>query len=160
MRQFTLRRLFERSHAKPAETRYPLDWFRVKIAVVAGGAALLLAALVITVMAVWPHPQGATPLKAAIIDQLALTDPNPAFVKEATRELEDAGYRVDYVPPEAVTVDFYRALPKKGYHLIILRSHSSSARSQRVPVAVGGVTPFLADVIVSVCLNPGTGSST
>jgi len=63
--------------------------------------------------------------RAAIVDHLALTQPNPTFTKTATELLEQAGYAVDYYPGEEVTVDFYRHLPGRGYRLLILRNHSS-----------------------------------
>ncbi len=64
---------------------------------------------------------------AAIVDQLGFTAPAPAFVAEATRALEQAGYTVDYFPSEQVTVDFYRELPARGYGLVIVRAHSGFA---------------------------------
>ena len=66
--------------------------------------------------------------RAAIIDQLTLTQPNPAFADDTTRLLEDAGYSVDYFPGEQVTVDFYRDLPKRNYDLIIFRAHSARVK--------------------------------
>jgi hypothetical protein len=65
------------------------------------------------------------PPKAAIVDQLALTFPSPAFVQDATSMLEGAGYAVDYYPGEEVTVKFYRDLPSHDYDLIIFRVHSA-----------------------------------
>ncbi len=64
------------------------------------------------------------PPRAVIVDQLALTQPNPDFAEAATKTLEQAGYTVDYYPGEEVTVDFYRSLPTLGYDLVILRAHS------------------------------------
>jgi hypothetical protein len=64
-------------------------------------------------------------LRAAIVDQLALTEPNPAFSEEATRMLQGAGYTVDYYPAEQVTVDFYRDLPTHKYDLLVLRAHTA-----------------------------------
>ena len=75
----------------------------------------------------------AGPKTAAIVDQLALTQPNPAFAEAATSTLEQAGYVVDYYPGEQVTVDFYRSLPAKPYDLIILRVHSGLARDEGEP---------------------------
>jgi uncharacterized membrane protein len=69
--------------------------------------------------------RGPTGPKAAIVDQLSLTEPNPAFAEETTAVLRDAGYDVDYYPGEKVTVDFYRNLPSHGYDLIVLRNHSA-----------------------------------
>jgi hypothetical protein len=63
--------------------------------------------------------------KAAIVDQLSLTHPNPDFVQEAAETLEEAGYRVDYYPGESVTVDFFRRLPALGYKVLIFREHSA-----------------------------------
>jgi hypothetical protein len=81
---------------------------------------------VIALVALWPAV-GEDDLNVVIVDQLATTDPNPAFVSDATTELELAGYEVDYVPADDVTVDFYRNLGNHGYELIILRSHSSGS---------------------------------
>lgn len=67
-------------------------------------------------------------LTAAIIDQLALTYPNPDFTDEASQLLSDAGYAVDYVPGEDVTVDFYRELPERDYDMIVLRIHAAQVR--------------------------------
>ncbi|MGD0764745.1 MAG: hypothetical protein ABR978_00350 [Dehalococcoidia bacterium] len=64
-------------------------------------------------------------MKAAIVDQLALSEPNPAFVQSATQVLQAAGYTVDYYPPEQVTVDFYRNLPAQKYGLILFRVHTA-----------------------------------
>lgn len=63
--------------------------------------------------------------KAAIVDHLSTSWPNPAFVEESTNILRGAGYRVDYYKGEDVTVELYRSLPSLGYKLIILRVHSA-----------------------------------
>ena len=70
------------------------------------------------------HPDTGSP-KAAIVDHLSLTAPNPNFKEEATNILEQAGYAVEYYPGEEVKVDFYRNLPTHDYDLIILRVHSA-----------------------------------
>jgi hypothetical protein len=62
--------------------------------------------------------------KAAIVDEESLTDPNPAFVQNATTTLQDGGFSVDYVEGADVTVDFYKNLPTDNYGIIILRVHS------------------------------------
>jgi hypothetical protein len=67
----------------------------------------------------------AVSFKAAIIDQLSGTFPNPSFNDNAKTILVKAGYRVDYYSPEQVTVDFFRSLPSKGYGLVIIRAHST-----------------------------------
>jgi hypothetical protein len=70
---------------------------------------------------------GAGP-RAAIVDHLSLTQPNPAFAETTTELLRQAGYTVDYYPGEQVTVEFYRQLPTLGHELLILRVHSALGR--------------------------------
>ncbi len=77
--------------------------------------------------------QSAGPKTAVIVDQLSLTQPNPAFAETATSILEEAGYVVDYYPGEEVTVEFYRDLPTHGYDLLLLRAHSGLARDYGEP---------------------------
>ena len=60
---------------------------------------------------------------AAIVDQLDLTHPNPAFAQVATAILEQAGYTVAYFSGQQITVDFFRNLPGDHYDLIVLRVH-------------------------------------
>lgn len=62
--------------------------------------------------------------RAVIVDQLSLTNPNPDFISEARGTLAAAGYTVDYVSGENVTVDIYRSLPDRGYDLVLLRVHA------------------------------------
>ena len=69
------------------------------------------------------EPDG--PLRAAIVDQLDLTFPNQLFREEATATLEAAGYEVEYIPGELVTVDYYRELATHDYDLIVLRIHAA-----------------------------------
>lgn len=63
-------------------------------------------------------------LKAAIIDQLYVLDPNQDFIHQATSELEDYGFKVDVYHGEEVTVDLYSQLPANGYKLIVFRAHA------------------------------------
>jgi len=63
--------------------------------------------------------------KAAIVDHLSISHPNPAFVKECTALLQRAGFTVDYYPGKKVTVELYRNLPARGYGLIVFRVHSA-----------------------------------
>lgn len=63
--------------------------------------------------------------KAAIIDHLSLTAPNPTFNRTVTNILQRANYTVDSYSGEEVTVNFYRNLPTHGYDIIILRVHSA-----------------------------------
>lgn len=93
--------------------------------------ALLAAAAVAAVAGaagVWFVMSGSDdetqPPSAVIVDQLRLTSPDPAFVADATSELETAGYTVDYAPGADVTVDFFRALPAQGYDIVLVRAHA------------------------------------
>jgi hypothetical protein len=111
--------------------------------VIAGGAALCLAAAVSVSLALLLWPAGdAGPPRAVIIDQLSFTDANPAFIDEATAMLGAAGYEVDYVPPDEVTVDFYRDLPRRRYDLIVVRSHSTQERVRHTPILAADGTPL------------------
>jgi hypothetical protein len=78
-----------------------------------------------------PEPTTAPTKYAAIIDQLSLTEPNPEFVASTTQALQQAGYVVDYVPGEKVTVDLYRQLPSRDYGLIILRTHQGRVAQEQ-----------------------------
>jgi hypothetical protein len=62
--------------------------------------------------------------RAVIVDQLQLTQPNEEFVSNARGLLAEAGYAVDYIPGDAVTVDLYRTLPEKDYEMVLLRVHA------------------------------------
>ena len=95
-------------------------------------AVLLLAIMAAGVAGyVWLEdsaPPG--PPRAAIVDQLSLTVPNPAFVEDATATLEAGGYTVDYYAGEQVTVNFYQRLPALGYDLILFRVHMSQLEDE------------------------------
>ena len=95
--------------------------------------ALIVAAVAIGALLLSPPGRdvvglggGPPTLTAAIVDQLGATYPSPAFAEAATDTLEQAGYDVDYYPPEEVTVEFYRDLPRGDYDLIVLRNHSTA----------------------------------
>lgn len=112
---------------------------RDKIAVLVA-VAILLPIVVFTILTFFrsdeSEQQSALPTvagpaaapRAAIVDQLSLTQPNPTFVETTTDLLEQAGYTVDYYPGEEVTVEFYRYLPTWGHDLIIFRVHSAQGR--------------------------------
>jgi hypothetical protein len=87
------------------------------------GALLLLAAACGS-----DEPPG--PPSAVIVDQLSLTAPNPDFRTEATELLTNAGYTVDYVPGEDVTVDYYRNLGAHDYDLLLVRAHAAGFEGQ------------------------------
>jgi hypothetical protein len=63
-------------------------------------------------------------MNAVIIDQLALHEPNPTFVAEATRILQSRNFSVSYYN-ESLDVDFFRKLALSNYGIIILRVHSA-----------------------------------
>lgn len=69
-----------------------------------------------------PSPDSGT--RAAIVDQLAILEPNQAFLDQVTAELKVCGFEVDVYHGEEVSVKFYRELPKYGYKLIIFRAHA------------------------------------
>lgn len=62
--------------------------------------------------------------RAVIVDQLSLTQPNPEFISDARGTLAAAGYTVEYISGEDVTVDIYRSLPDRDYDLVLLRVHA------------------------------------
>jgi hypothetical protein len=73
----------------------------------------------------WHSPANQTfQLKAVIVDQAAVTYPNPDVITNFTSILEEAGYTVDYYGGGEVTVEFYRNLPKQGYGIVVIRTHS------------------------------------
>src|SRR5213079_2343009 len=98
-----------------------------RFAAIFGVVAVLVVAVVAGVLWLWPSGGQSGPPRAVIVDQLALTDENSAFVDQASQMLAGAGYQVDYVPQTNVTVDFYRGLAKRGYGFIVLRTHTSDA---------------------------------
>ena len=63
-------------------------------------------------------------LRCAIVDQFSDDETNQDFVTQATKVLNDYGFKVDLYPKEDITVDFYRRLPCYGYNLVILRVHA------------------------------------
>ena len=88
-------------------------------------AALAVAVAIAVPLVFMRGSQEPSSPRAAIVDQLSLTELNPDFAEEVTDMLEGAGYTVDYYPGEQVTVDFYRELPTHNYDLIVLRNHAA-----------------------------------
>ncbi|MGQ9460791.1 MAG: hypothetical protein ACUVRA_06135 [Candidatus Bathyarchaeaceae archaeon] len=91
---------------------------------------ILVAIIAIIGFLIYSYLKPSTPsptaqLKAAIVDHLSLTAPNPSFNQTVTSILEAVNYTVDYYPGEEVDVEFYRNLPTHDYDLIILRVHSA-----------------------------------
>jgi hypothetical protein len=77
-----------------------------------------------------PEPEGE---KAALVDQIALTNPDPEFTDQALAYLEEAGFSVDIYEGEEITVEFYRTLPEKGYQLILFRTHATNVLNETMP---------------------------
>lgn len=65
------------------------------------------------------------PFKAALIDEVSQTNPDPYLTVNVTSALTRVGYTVDYYGPKAVTVDLFKSLPSKAYGIVILRDHST-----------------------------------
>ena len=82
-----------------------------------------------------PEPEGGRPRcrKAALVDQVALTHPNPEFIDQALAYLREAGFSVDVYQGEEITVEFYRTLPTHGYELILLRTHATNTFDETQP---------------------------
>ncbi len=62
--------------------------------------------------------------RCVIVDQLSALYANPDFIRTNTAVLEAAGFEVEVVSGDAVTVGFWRSLPSRGYKLVILRVHA------------------------------------
>jgi len=60
--------------------------------------------------------------RAAILDGLYDTEPNPALIKSMTIDLSNAGYQVNLFNGTDVTIDLLRNVA--GYKILILRLHS------------------------------------
>jgi len=61
--------------------------------------------------------------KALILDQLDNDFPNEVFQNTAKEYLETAGYKVDIITTEDITVEFYKNLPTMNYKFVVVRSH-------------------------------------
>jgi hypothetical protein len=100
---------------------------------------MLFALLALTFGTTCSSPQQVTPTpppelrKAALVDQIALTNPNPELTDQALAYLEEVGFSVDVYEGEEITVEFYRTLPTKGYQLILIRSHSTNILNENIP---------------------------
>ena len=73
---------------------------------------------------------------AVIIDQLSEELPNTYFEKQSQKIFQDAGYKVDYIKSQNVTVDFYKTLPSMGYQHVVLRSHAIAKQDTENPVTL------------------------
>ena len=91
---------------------------------------LALIGLVLFVGCSQDSSSGEPRLKAAIVDQLYVLEPNPDFIDQVKAHLEASGFEVDTYQGEEVSVKFYRELPKYRYKLIIFRAHSGLMQRQ------------------------------
>jgi hypothetical protein len=89
------------------------------------------------ILAGCPSPQPNSGLKAAIVDQLAVLEPNQAFIDQVTAELEAAGFEVDVFTGKEVNVRLYSRLPRYGYKLIIFRAHAGLLKAEEGSEVVG-----------------------
>jgi len=126
-----------------ARGRY-LPWIRY-------GAVLLSLLFLILNIIVSPSEKPApTPTaeparrKAAVVDQIGFSYPNPELTDKALVYLKDAGFDVDIYKARDITVEFYRTLPTKGYELILFRTHSTNIlnETQRGPVFLFTSEPY------------------
>jgi len=101
--------------------------------------AVLLALLVLILSSCSPQQVTPTPTtepevrKAALVDQIALMNPDPEFTDQALAYLNEAGFSTDVYEGEEVTVELFRTLPEKGYQLILFRSHSTNILNETIP---------------------------
>jgi hypothetical protein len=80
--------------------------------------------LIITLLYSWRSPGSSVDIsRAAIIDGIGLTRPNPSFIGGVRGILEKKGLRVDIYAGKNVTIDLLRRIG--GYGLLILRLHSA-----------------------------------
>lgn len=85
---------------------------------------------------------------AAIIDQLALYQPNPHFITEVSQQLEGQGFTVDVYSGSEATVDLYRRLPTYDYELIIFRAHAGFLGESSESQATGPTYVFTGEEYV------------
>ena len=101
--------------------------------------AVLLALLVFILSSCSPQQVTSTPTlepeprKAALVDQIALTNPNPEFTDQALAYLGEAGFSTDVYEGEEITVEFFRTLSEKGYQLILFRTHATNILNETQP---------------------------
>ena len=84
-----------------------------------GSIVVFLALLVLALSAISCSAGRVTPTatpepehrKAALVDQIALTAPNPDFTDQALAYLEEAGFSTDVYEGKEVTVEFFRTIP-------------------------------------------------
>ena len=77
------------------------------------------------------------PPRAVIIDQLHDEMPYLFFQQKVTEYLTDAGYEVDVVTTQSVTVDFYKKLPELNYEFIVVRTHAVGRETEDIVLFTG-----------------------
>jgi len=108
-------------HKRKAKMKWNIKRSKRLLYIIAISAVILLS-LFLTLPLIMNEGGTSTKPKAAIIDAL-IHYPNRTFVDEATKILSDAGFEVDYISHEEVTVDLYKSLPSLGYKFLIFRVH-------------------------------------
>ncbi|MGI0056832.1 MAG: hypothetical protein ACREAK_05605 [Nitrosarchaeum sp.] len=74
--------------------------------------------------------------KALILDQLYNEMPNEHFQNTAKEYLETAGYEVDIINTDDITVEFYKNLPTMDYKFVVVRSHGVADESNHNEVGL------------------------
>jgi len=97
--------------------------------------ALVLPGLILSAGCPQPHPDSG--LSAAIVDQLAVLEPDQDFTSQVTAELKAAGFKVDVFTGKEVNVRLYSRLPEYGYELIIFRAHAGLLKAEEGSEVVG-----------------------
>jgi hypothetical protein len=97
--------------------------------------SLVLPGLILAAGCPQSHPDSG--LSAAIVDQLAVLEPNQAFIDQATAELKASGFEVDVFTGKEVNVKLYQRLPRYGYELIIFRAHAGLLKAEEDSEVVG-----------------------
>jgi len=102
-----------------------------------GPIAVFLTLLVLILSSCSPQQITPTPepesKKAALVDQIALTNPSSEFTDQALAYLSEAGFSTDVYEGEEITVEFFRTLSEKGYQLILFRTHSTNILNETQP---------------------------
>lgn len=102
---------------------------RRRVVLILAGVSALALGLLLLRLPVRSEPPASPPnarRSAAIVDQVALTDPNPAFTEQALAYLIAGDFNADVYEGADVSVDFFRTLPQQGYDLILFRTHSTN----------------------------------
>lgn len=106
------------SHQKETKEGIGKRW------IILSAVLVLIMILGLVFAGVFTQPAAKFSLTAAIIDQLGTDFPNPSFVSDVTRTMEDHGFNVTYYN-QTLNVAFFSNLASSNYGLIILREHSA-----------------------------------